>query len=343
MGLGTEVLQKLRSREVAENRWKELFRVSVEPDPNKAALELPPLAGTYRLTATSIVFHPAFPFEAGVRYRATGFAGPGREHQPVSSVLAIPASRKEPSTVLQQIYPTASALPENLLKFYLQFSGPMNRGHIYEHIHLLNEDGNQVELPFLEIDEELWTRDMTRLTLFLDPGRIKRGVRPLEEVGPALVEGQNYTLLIDAAWQDASGTPLKSSFRKPFRVTPADRDPPDPHQWKIDPPRPGTQDSLKVTFSEPMDHALALRMITVLDRNSKTVRGESTVADQERVWTFTPAERWSAGQFNVVVQTTIEDLAGNNIGRPFEVDLAGSPQATFTDRGITIPFEIPAL
>ena len=66
----------------------------------------------------------------------------------------------------------------------------MSRGHIYDHIRLLDAQGAPVELPFLEIDEELWNAEMTRLTLFIDPGRIKRGVKPLEEIGPSLVAGQ---------------------------------------------------------------------------------------------------------------------------------------------------------
>ena len=67
----------------------------------------------------------------------------------------------------------------------------MQRGHVYDHIHLLGEAGKPVELPFLELDEELWDPEMTRLTIFIDPGRIKRGVRPLEEIGPALEAGKN--------------------------------------------------------------------------------------------------------------------------------------------------------
>jgi hypothetical protein len=36
---------------------------------------------------------------------------------------------------------------------------------------------------------------------------------------------------------------------------------------------------------------------------------------------FVPGEPWKAGPYHLVVQNTIEDLAGNNIGKPFEVDL----------------------
>jgi hypothetical protein len=80
----------------------------------------------------------------------------------------------------------------------------MSRGHSYDYIHLLDDTGKEVELPFLELDEELWDPAMKRLTLFIDPGRIKRGVRPLEEVGPSLQEGKRFTLVIDREWKDAT-------------------------------------------------------------------------------------------------------------------------------------------
>ncbi|GEM_PF-3083355 len=34
-----------------------------------------------------------------------------------------------------------------------------------------------------------------------------------------------------------------------------------------------------------------------------------------------PDEPWNSGGYEVAVQTIIEDLAGNNIGKLFEVDL----------------------
>lgn len=47
---------------------------------------------------------------------------------------------------------------------------------------------------------------MTRLTLIIDPGRIKRGARPLEELGPALKAGKKYTLAIGREWRDGRGS-----------------------------------------------------------------------------------------------------------------------------------------
>ena len=116
-------------------------------------------------------------------------------------------------------------MPENLLKFYLHFSAPMSRGEAYRRIHLLDADGNEVADPFLELGEELWDRDMRRFTLLFDPGRIKRGLKPREEVGPVLEEGKQYTLVVDRDWLDATGYPLAAKMRKTFRALAPDEAP----------------------------------------------------------------------------------------------------------------------
>ena len=181
---------------------------------------------------------------------------------------------------------------------------------------------------------------MTRLTLFIDPGRIKRGVKPLEEVGPALEEGKTFILVIDSAWHDATGSPLVAKFEKSFRVGPQDRTPPDPARWKIQAPPAGTSDSLVVEFNESLDHALAQRMIRVVNAEGHLIEGRTTLEDQERRWKFEPAADWKAGPKNLVVQTTIEDLAGNNIGKPFEVDLFENVQRRLPSEAVKLPFEI---
>ena len=304
------------------------------------------MLGVYRVTADTLRFEPQFPLEAGLAYRATFQpdqvpGGKTSDERPISAVLQRPTRRTEPTTVVAQIYPSASILPENLLKFYVHFSAPMSGGRIYEHVHLLNDAGKPVELPFLEIDEELWNPEMTRLTLFIDPGRIKRGVKPLEEVGPALEQGKSYTLIIDPSWKDGAGIPLKESFRKAFRAGSPDRDPPDPARWNILPPKAGTRDPLAIAFPKPMDHALAQRMIQVsLPPGSRVVIGKVSLDQQERRWTFVPDEVWRAGSYQLIVQTRIEDLAGNNIGKAFEVDVFDGVQRRLTNSTVAVPFEV---
>ena len=145
----------------------------------------------------------------------------------------------------------------------------MSRGEAYRRIRLLDAAGKPVDDPFLELDEELWSPDGTRFTLLFDPGRIKRGLKPREEVGPVLEAGKSYYLVIDRDWLDADGKPLKAGFRKTFRVGPPDETSPDPKTWSVRPPAPETRDPLEVRFPEPLDRALLDRLIAVRDGADK--------------------------------------------------------------------------
>jgi len=338
-------VRQLRATNWTDGNWQQLLSVYAGQGDFIADLSVPPMLGSYRVEKSLIRFQPRFPLEPGVAYRAVFRPGrlPGnvdRRSADAISKFSLPSASGKPTTVVAQVYPGADLLPENLLKFYVHFSAPMQGGHIYNHIHLLDEAGKPVELPFLEIDEELWNPEMTRLTLFIDPGRIKRGVQPLEEIGPALEEGKRYSLEIDAAWRDSAGLPLRVGFRKSFRVGRPDREPPSPSTWKLQSPKAGTRDALMVTFPEPMDHALALRVIRVADPAGRFVEGTSALSDHEQHWGFTPRKPWAAGPHQLQVQNTIEDLAGNNIGKTFEVDLFEGVQRRFTNEVVKLSFEV---
>lgn len=95
-----------------------------------------------------------------------------------------------------------------------------------------------------------------------------------------------------------------------------------------------------ISFPKPLDHALAQRMIRVVTAPGELVPGQPGLDDQERRWSFTPARLWNAGPHTVLVQTTIEDLAGNNIGKAFEVDLFDGVQRRLTNSTVRLPFEI---
>ena len=82
-----------------------------------------------------------------------------------------------------------------------------------------------------------------------------------------------------------------------------------------------------------------MRLIEVVGGEG-TIEGRKTMAQNERVWQFIPDEPWKAGPHHLAIQTTIEDLAGNNIGKPFEVDLFDGVQRRLTNSVVKIPFEI---
>ncbi|HYP14004.1 MAG TPA: Ig-like domain-containing protein [Bryobacteraceae bacterium] len=303
--------------------WQSVFPVTAGEG------DLPPMLGSYSISDGSLIFKPRFGFPSGIDVRA--------EYKPMKLVQVFKVARSAalPKTKVVAVHPTGDTIPENQLKFYLIFSSSMSRGEVWDRIKLLKEDGSPVDLPFLEIEQELWDPGNKRLTILFDPGRIKRGVRPLAEAGPAIEEGKQYTLVISEQWRDADGLPLTSAFRKTFRVTAADRTPPDPAAWTVTAPEAGTRDPLLVRFPEPLDYAMLHRAISVAN-----VGGSISVDDEDRQWQFTPDAPWSAGNHRLVIDTALEDLAGNKIGRPFDVDVFERVTRRIETRTVELRFRI---
>jgi hypothetical protein len=310
----------------------QLLAVYVEP----RAPESPAMLGEYTLERTELVFRPRFPLRPGVRYRAV-FQPPG--DAPIEQVFELAPGPAAPATHIEQVFPTAAELPENILKFYIHFSAPMSRGQAYRHIKLLDGQGRAVELPFLEIDEELWDRDGRRMTVLFDPGRIKRGLVPHEEVGPPIVQGRRYTLVIDAAWPDAAGRPLREGLQRAFTALAPERRPVRLAAWRITPPRAGTSEPVEVTFPRPMDRALIERLISV-EMGSQAVTGTIEVDRQETRWRFTPETPWAAGSYRLRVNTALEDISGNKVDRPFDVDVFERVEKQAPARTKSLPFRV---
>jgi len=321
-GLSAEDITALTKLGLKGEQWHELFAVYVVPSQGKE--RGPALLGSYRIEDSLVRFEPRFPLVPGVRYQVILELAriPTRaalKEKPLENEILL-AKEKKPPTEVTQVYPTADRLPENQLKFYLHFSAAMSRGDSYKHIKLLDENGKAVDLPFLELDQELWDGSGQRLTVFCDPGRIKRGLKPREDFGPVLEEGKRYTLVIDKCLEDGNGNPLKEPFKKSFRAMAPDDTQPDPKNWKIKAPPAGTRKPVIVTFPKPLDHALLERLVWVADSRDHKLAGKVTLSEQETVWQFAPEKPWETGTYHLVVDTRLEDLAGNSIAKPFEVD-----------------------
>jgi hypothetical protein len=304
----------------------------------------PALLGSYRIEEGVLRFEPRFPLVRGVRYRVVFDPArvPSRaalKEKPIEKEILLAKPKTDP-TVVTQVYPTADRLPENQLKFYLHFSAPMSKGDSYKHIKLLDEKGEAVFVPFLELEQELWNGDATRLTVFCDPGRIKRGLRPREEDGPVLEEGKSYTLVIERGLEDANGNPLKEEFRKKFKALAPDDKQPDPKNWKIKAPAAGTLAPVIVTIPKGLDHALLERLVWVADAKGQKPAGKVTISEHETVWQFTPEKAWAAGTYQIVADTRLEDLAGNSIAKPFEVDVFHPVQKEVKTETVAIKFEV---
>ena len=274
--------------------WARVFRVSVHHSGQSE--EVPAVLGSYSIHGTSVRFTPMFPFDRGREYlvtfdaaRLSGADVAAATAAPIASVVALPKADVDPTTIVEQVYPTRSTLPENQLKLYIQFSAPMSAIDGLPYIHLLDEGGAEIDAPFLPLGAEFWDYDHQRYTVFFDPGRVKRGILSHEKLGRPLKEGRSYTLVIDRAWLDAEGNPLKAPYRREFKVGPPDTAPLDPATWTFEAPRASTDQALVVSFSEPLDHGLLLRALGVEEAGGQPLDGAIEIGGEETEWRFTPA------------------------------------------------------
>ena len=353
-----EILGPLGRSKLTPEQWSSFFSIVVADDSDLVKKKTPILGSYKRSAELAIVFEPRFPLEPGLKYRAefnpvqlyatVPPEGGGcslcpipwepRTKKIVVSEFSLSARAAEATTSVAHVYPSRDELPENLLRFYVHFSAPMSRGEVYERVHLLDASGIPLESPFLELAEELWDPSGIRLTLQFDPGRIKKGLKPREEVGPILEAGKKYSLVIDRGWPDAQGNPLTAEYRKAFTAVPADETSPDPKSWKIHAPAARSREPLEVTFPESLHHAMLGRVLAVTDARTELVQGQIEIDRGETRWRFTPDVSWTPGPYALVVDQSLEDLAGNNITRPFEVDVFQKVERRATVETITLPF-----
>ena len=326
-GLSRATASRLRRLAPNDLVWQRLLAVYVDRGAADRT-STPVVIGRYVMSEGRVRFEPRFPFAPGVSYRVevdTAALGRGLDAgsaraAPLTQRFALPAVRHARTTRVTGVYPSVARVPSNLLRWYIETSAPMEPGTALQHVHLVDEAGREVPGAFLTLDEELWDPARRRLTLLFDPGRVKRGVRTNVESGAALVEGRRYHLVIDEGWNDGTGAQLASRFDHAFEVVEADRRSPDPDRWRLMLPRASTRVPLHVSFGEPLDHALSTHMLVVLDPDGERVRGSVTLAEGDSAWTFTPKLPWLAGDYSLRVDGALEDLAGNNVVRVFDVD-----------------------
>jgi hypothetical protein len=338
-GLSGAALDSLRDAELTADQWSGILRVAVSD-------VAPGMLGNYSVAESALRFTPMFPLDPGRQYQVrfdpahlpgTGVAGGSA----IVASVGQPAQHTTPSTVVARVYPTNDAVPENLLRMYIEFSGPMGWRSGVEHLKLLDETGQEIPGAFLPLDYEFWSPDHTRFTAFFDPGRVKAGILPNQQMGRALNAGRSVTLVISSEWRDQHGLPLKEEYRRVLRVGAAEDKPLDTGSWNIQPPSVGRRDGVVVTFHKPLDYGLLMRALGVA-RDGVPVEGDIVVDKAETRWTFMPREPWREGAYQLLALDILEDVAGNQIGRAFEVDNFETVDKSPNPKSITIPFRARA-
>ena len=285
--------------------------------------ETPVLGSVTRVSNRELRFSPSFPLLTGsdllVRFDPTGIKG--IHAKPIEHRHRVPSRPTAPAPTIINIYPTSPVLPANHLKFYFVFSEPMQPGEIWNHFHLVDIDNNRpVPRPFRHT--ALWSPDNKTLTLWFHPGRVKQGVNLNTDIGPILVKGRRYRLGVSGDWLSARGTPLGNDVTREFTAGSPDYSQPNLADWDIVAPDADSRTPLVCRLGSPHDWALLHSDVTIETATGEPVDGSFATLDHQSAWQFTPRSAWKAGQYRLAIGSVLEDLAGNSLERPFEVDIS---------------------
>ena len=329
-GLSADALHDVAEHPPEGKAWQEILRVvavdveRTDPADAAATAALPALLGRHAIDGQFLRFTPRFPPAPGLvlvaRFQGTAWDGaagltPGTTAD-VEARFTVPRNNEGPQAQVLGLTPSGP-VPANLLRFYVHFSAPMARHRVLPHVQLLDEAGETVPVAFVEVPGGLWGPESRRLTLFVHPGRIKRGVGPRQVMGPVLEEGKTYRLVVGAEAHDASGRPLAEGFEAKLEVGPEDRTSPDPTTWTLQAPT-SPQAPLIVNLPQPADPALLGRLPWVETASKEPVPGQFEARDDGLGLTFTPTNPWASGTYRLVVPPNLEDSAGNRVDRLFE-------------------------
>ena len=317
--LGSGVaLAPLDSVELAE-----AFPVFVEQGSGRVQIR-----GGYSQDPVGIVFTPQFEFIPGVgRYRAEIIWDTLEEHglecsrsnTPETFIDFRPAfAGPVETTEVLGVYPDATEIPENILRFYVTFSQPMALGSLSGQVRVESVDGADVEAFFLESTQPLWNGDRTRLTLLLDPGRIKRGVGPNLEIGPAIRAGETYRLVIESGIRDSRGNSLFDEFIHRFTVTSPVYEALTIDDVVTSEIEAGTRNPLRISFPHLMDVFQLSRLLAVLTEGGVRVEGVIERVEDPFSIVFVPSTPWSDLGYTLQIASNVEDVAGNTFLAAFD-------------------------
>jgi hypothetical protein len=279
-----------------------------------AADGLSPMAGRLVRDGADLCFVPRFAFLNGTVYTVT-----------VDGAIAATLVRAWPdrraTTEVAGIRPTSAEVPRNLLRLYVWFSAPMSQGYAAGHVRLADDSGGTIAGALLASEFELWDASRRRLTVLLDPARIKRGLADHRNSGYPLRSGEPVRLVVDGGFRDAQGLPLRATTQRRYEVGDDERRHVDPRSWVLTVPRAGTFEPVQVAFGRPLDHGLLARCLLVTGPGGEPIRGALQIGAEERSWQLIPRQAWAPGPHQLIVDPVLEDLAGNSVSRVFDRDL----------------------
>ena len=158
-----------------------------------------------------------------------------------------------------------------------------------------------------------------RLTILMEPGRIKRGLGADPSHEPALVVGRTYSLVVHGA--------RAKTARHTFCVSDPVLEAVDETHWRLVSPTVGSLDPAVVHFDRVMDAALCQDEIGVLTSSREVVQTRVSLASDGTSARLIPSHPWLAGEHHLVVSQRLEDVCGNRLGEALDHHLGAAPLA----------------
>ena len=90
------------------------------------------------------------------------------------------------------------------------------------------------------------------------------------------------------------------------------RELPTTENWEITAPAIRTKDALEIKFDRPFDHQLLHKDIQVFSVAGEAIHGEALIGNHETEWSFQPNVAWVDERIYIIVDSELEDVAGNN-------------------------------
>ena len=189
---------------------------------------------------------------------------------------------------------------------------------ILNHIKLTRDDGKNITGVFFENQYELWNEDRTKVTLIVDPGRVKTGLLAHNVLGRAFDEGVTYCLVVDSLLVDFNNEKLNRRFIKKFIAVSEDTTAPNLTNWSVTCPPANTREVFTINLNDKVDHISAKTFIKIIDDNERIMEGEITLGKNESLWIFKPKLKWQKGNYKLIVNSRLEDIAANTLNGIFD-------------------------
>ncbi len=289
-----------------------------------------PMIGKITSTDTSVSFTPIVPFGWEEEYTLV--------YDGVIEYFKIKLPIDYKSLEVEKIYPSIGKLPSNVLKWYVKFSRPISETNVYDHIRIINANGDTLSRATLPLQNALISEKGTLLTIWVEPGRQKRGLGPNETLGAVFEKDHSYSLIISKTLKDDQGIKMKEDYVHSFEIIEADRTKPNVNNWKLLLPKVKSLEKLRVNVIKPLDFGSTNGSVKLMNDNNEEVRGTWHMENDETHLVFTPSDIWKKGAYKVLFDHKIEDLAGNNLKRLFDQEITQSSSIDHNDDEYKIEF-----